>query len=145
MKIKMPVFYISGPYSGTTKSVVGRNIKKASRIAQEIWKLGGVAICPHTNCAFFEGDYELFLLGDLRLLELSDAIIMIPGWEKSRGSRVELERAKALNLNIFYWPNDKEKIKSFIKNFLRNNIDYLYVKEDNDIWSMYKRYLQKFC
>lgn len=35
----------------------------------------------------------------------ADAIVMLPGWENSRGANAEWALAKALDLNIRYYPN----------------------------------------
>jgi hypothetical protein len=34
-------------------------------------------------------------------LEVSDAVLLIEGWEKSKGTLAEIERAKALGIPVF--------------------------------------------
>ena len=45
---------------------------------------------------------EVFLVGGLEMLERSDVIVMIPGWEQSAGSRDELNYAKLAGKEIIY-------------------------------------------
>lgn len=95
----MKIAYISGPYrSKFGKLGVIYNILKARKYANKYWKLGCAVICPHSNSALFDGIVhdKVFLKGDLELLKFADCIVMIPGWSKSRGARIE--HAMALEL-----------------------------------------------
>ena len=103
----MKVAYVAGPY----RSPLGvwgirQNIAKATEIARELWLQGYAVICPHANTAFMDGidTDEIFLKGDLAILERCDLIVMIPGWEKSMGATAELEFAKSRGLEVKYWP-----------------------------------------
>lgn len=102
------VCYLSGPYSDASENVVWQNIFEARKVARELWKKGWAVICPHMNTAFMGGDdlgHDDFMEGDLELLERSDAVVMMPGWEGSKGAQIEWNRAADLHLPIFYWPD----------------------------------------
>lgn len=47
---------------------------------------------------------------DIKQLVDCNAILMLPGWEKSTGASLEFVIATALGMDVFYWPaglNDK--------------------------------------
>ena len=99
----MTVVYIGGPYSAPSQHQIELNIRAAEALALEVWKLGAVAICPHTMTRFYEGTLprETWLAGDLELLRRSDALVLVKGWEESVGTRAEVEYAARLRIPIF--------------------------------------------
>jgi len=110
----MKVIYTAGPYSADGDNNVLNNILTARYIARTLWLRGWAVICPHTNNILMNGPdttWELFMAGDLELLKRSDAIYMLPGWENSKGAKVEHGIARTLGLPIYYnldeVPNEK--------------------------------------
>ena len=51
--------------------------------------------------------WEEYLRYDLRMLLDCDAIVMLPGWTKSPGARLEHHVASKLGFKVVYW--DKEE------------------------------------
>lgn len=100
----LPVVYIAGPYRAPTPRRVLANIWAAQEAALAVWKAGGVAICPHSNCYLFDDEApgSVWLEGDLELLRRSDAILLVTGWEHSEGATREQQVAVELGLPIFY-------------------------------------------
>jgi len=100
------IIYTAGPYRAPTPQDVDQNILTARGVAVKVWERGHYAICPHLNTNQFERLCDVpdsqWLKGDLVMLERCDAILMVPGWEDSAGSRHELEHAKAHGLQVFY-------------------------------------------
>jgi hypothetical protein len=111
MKPTKRIAFISGPYRAANGRTVRQNIRLAEEFAVSYWKLGWAVICPHLNTAFFDGEAEddVWLAGDLafidRLDPATDALVMLPGWEKSEGSCEELRLAKARDITIVYPPD----------------------------------------
>jgi hypothetical protein len=81
-----------------------QNIRAAETLALEVWRLGAACICPHTNTRFFQGAApdDVWLKGDLEILDRCDAILMTKNWESSAGATAEREEAISQNLRIFY-------------------------------------------
>ena len=102
-----PIIYIAGPFDHDDLiHGVPANILNASKIALECWKKGWAVICPHKNTAGFEHvdvPVRVWYHGDLALLSRCDAILMIPGWERSKGAQDELTFALKNQIRVFYY------------------------------------------
>jgi len=87
----MKVVYIAGPYRADTEYGVHANIQAAENAARLVWGMGAAALCPHKNSAYLGGivDAGRFLAGGIELMRRSDAVLLLDGWEESRGSRIE--------------------------------------------------------
>jgi len=98
------VVYISGPLSAPTNDGWFSHTVKARFACRELWMLGVTPICPHTNSLFMEGvvSYDEFILGDLELVQRSDAVYMIGDWEKSKGAQKEYRHAAFSGMPVFY-------------------------------------------
>lgn len=102
------VAYVSGPYSDASENVIWQNIYEARKVARELWLKGYAVICPHTNNLFMGGPdlrHDDFMEGDLELIDRSDVVVMLPGWENSTGAKMEYSHAVELRLPIMYWPD----------------------------------------
>jgi len=104
----MRVVYVAGPYAARTLLGRIRNILRAWRVAAWVWHQGGVGICPHSMTAsWIIMRPEVFLGGDLELLRrAADAVLVLPGWERSQGTLGEIREAERVGLPLFYWPDD---------------------------------------
>ena len=51
----MKVVYVAGPFRGPNAWEIEENIRRAERLALEVWRLGCACLCPHTNTRFFQG------------------------------------------------------------------------------------------
>ena len=100
----MKVIYIAGPFRGPTNWDIEKNIREAQTLALGVWRLGAVALCPHTNTGLcFQGvaPDEVWLDGDLELLRRCDAVLLHPRWRESSGARKEYELANAGDIPRF--------------------------------------------
>jgi hypothetical protein len=97
----MKVAYIAGPYRGQSKIKIinwlqrQANIRRAVKVAKWAWREGFAVICPHKNSGNFDGLVTdlMFLKGDKEILKRCDAMILVPGWQTSAGTREELKIA----------------------------------------------------
>ena len=98
------IAYIAGPYRASCEWDILQNIRRAEAVALQYWKLGYTVICPHKNTAFFGGALPdtVWLEGDIEILKRCDVIVMIPGWEDSKGALAELKVALEHGKEIIY-------------------------------------------
>lgn len=113
----MKVIYIAGKYrSDRGEFYVRCNIREAERAALFVWLHGGVALCPHKNTAGLGGAHgmtvEVWLDGDLELIERCDALWAIPGWDDSYGAKAEVDFAKKCNIPVLF---DQVDVLEFLK------------------------------
>jgi hypothetical protein len=98
------VVYVAGPFRGPDSWAIEQNIRRAEELALEVWKCGAAAICPHTNTRFYQGAApdEVWLEGDLEMLARCDAMLVVPNWHKSEGTKAEIARAESRGIPVFY-------------------------------------------
>lgn len=100
---EIKLIYVAGKYSGNTTDEVYENIQLARRYAQEIWRKGHAAICPHLNTMFMDENigYEHFLRGDFKILSMCHGIFLLPNWKDSKGAKMEYDVAIKLGKHIY--------------------------------------------
>jgi hypothetical protein len=102
------IIYTAGPYSGDTNKEIEKNIEAATLVAAKLWEKGHAVICPHANTAHFEklceATYDQYLEGDLKIIARCDALVLLPGWEHSKGALREFDYATWLGLPIYAYP-----------------------------------------
>lgn len=104
----MEIVYIAGPYRATTIDGVFENILQARKVAAKYFKNGYGFVCPHTNSILMDGvggenDAQQWLDMDLELIRrLKPIMVMMKGWDKSKGATGEHALAKELKLPIIY-------------------------------------------
>jgi hypothetical protein len=99
----MKSVYIAGRFRAPSHWGIYQNIRQAENWALEVWRVGAAALCPHLNTQNFQGALpdHVWLEGDLKLLAQCDAVLMIPGWEKSEGAKAEGIHARNLKIPVF--------------------------------------------
>ena len=99
------IIYIAGKYSGDT----AQNIKAARVVAIELWEAGFAVFTPHLNTAGFELDckasYTDYLAGGLEILAGCDALVLLPGWQESKGAAIECVFALVGGMPVYAWPD----------------------------------------
>lgn len=88
--------YISGPITGIP------NFKEVFTEAQERTEMSGHEVInpAELNDVLPDLEYEEFMKLDFALLELCDAILMLEGWEKSKGAVREYYYAMAKGMRV---------------------------------------------
>lgn len=110
---RMKVVFIAGPYRAVSEWEVLANIRRAERLALDVWRLGACALCPHKNTAHFGGAApdSVWLEGAQELLRRSDAVICTSDWEKSEGAQGEVGLARSLGIPVFV---DLESLQAWL-------------------------------
>lgn len=101
-----PLIYVAGPYRAATRDDIARNIDAARVIGISAAAIGWFPVIPHANTAHMELDLpdlgdEFWLRGTLAIMERCDAVVLVPGWERSAGTLGEIARADALRIPVF--------------------------------------------
>ena len=97
------IAYIAGPYRAKTKLGIIRNILKARKVAKEFWSKGYAVICPHMNSALMNHLPEkVFMKGDFEILKKCDVLVVMKGWQKSEGTKREIDFAKKQGITIIW-------------------------------------------
>lgn len=97
------LIYIAGKYRDSTEWEVIKNIERARDVGADVWRAGGVPFIPHSNWAQMGGVVcdSLILDGGLEILSRCDAMVLVPGWETSAGTRAEIAEAERLGIPVF--------------------------------------------
>lgn len=74
------------------------NIDEFNEAEDLLLKAGYWVLNPTSNGLSDSASYEDHMRADLRMLSVADALAFLPDWEKSRGARLEIEVAHALNI-----------------------------------------------
>jgi hypothetical protein len=106
--IDIPLVYVAGPYTALSPRLVETNVRVAEEMAYAIYRSGGSVVCPHTTTRWVDGEvsYTFMCLATLAQMVRCDAVIFLPGWEKSSGSVQEHEEAQRRGMPTFYSLDD---------------------------------------
>jgi hypothetical protein len=114
------VVYIAGPYTAPDAFQIAEHINAALVVGKAVERLGQVALIPHIAAGDFfcfvarsqdgercpalyslETPWETAMDRCRALLPLCAAVVMVEGWEHSRGACEEKALAEALGIPVF--------------------------------------------
>jgi hypothetical protein len=107
--IGMKRIYVAGAYSANNVITVLDNMRKGMRLSTEVMLAGFAPFSP-----WLDYHFQLMLRGDEKLtvkqyyeyskawLEVSDGMILVPGYENSVGTMGEIELANKIDIPIFF-------------------------------------------
>lgn len=107
--------YVAGAYSGSDIVTCLKNIGRGEDYSARVFLMGHAPFCPWHDKDFvlrnWERDFtvEDFYRYSMAWLEVSDAVLVIPGWEGSKGTRAEIERAHELGIPVHYGLEELEE------------------------------------
>jgi hypothetical protein len=99
--------YVGGKYTDDHAFKVLNNMRIGMEYSVKVLKMGHSPYCPWLDYPFVwleGGELEVERLYELSMdwLRVSDAVLLIPGWETSKGSVAEKEEAERLGIPIYY-------------------------------------------
>ncbi len=119
----MKIVFIAGPYFGDgTREVIQKNIREAEKYQIELANRKIGFFCAHNHTEHFEvkatAEEQFYYDLDFQFLtKAADAVLAIPGWEKSNGAKREVAWAREHNLPIFYpkSPRDLDELEHWVQ------------------------------
>jgi uncharacterized protein DUF4406 len=98
------LIYIAGPYRGPTAWRIESNIRRAEEIALEVHRMGAAALCVHPMTRYYQGECDdgHWLASTLEMMKRCDALMVVPNWEHSSGTREEIRVAQTLGMPVFF-------------------------------------------
>lgn len=115
----MHKIYVAGPYSGNTLETL-KNMRVGIRKCLDLLLKGYAPFCPWLDYQYAlmlrEGEelkVEDFYAYSLAWMEASDAVLLLPGWENSKGTLLEIARAEEISLPVFY-PHEEEAMFEYL-------------------------------
>ena len=110
----MAIVYIAGPFRGKNAKAVADNVERARAVAYKVAKSGHVPLCTHSMYSTFDGTLtdKFWLEATMKLLKKADVVLMMPGWEKSAGSRAERDAALRMGMPVLYHEDKSEGLRN---------------------------------
>lgn len=116
----MPTVYVAGPYRHLERAGIEQNIRNALAIGLLCCRKGWSPIIPHSNTAHLDavdptiGD-EFWLAATMELMRRCDAVVLVPGWQESIGTRAEIQEAQIRGIPVYYVESDLPTADEFIE------------------------------
>jgi hypothetical protein len=99
----MKVVYVANRFTAPTQWQRRRNVHAAELMSLAVAELGAMPLNVTKNTENFFGLFEdeFWYRGTLELMRRCDAVILVPGWEGSKGVAGEIEEAKLRGIPCF--------------------------------------------
>lgn len=98
-------YYLSGPISGDIESNTRKFVEACVELRARGYKIvSPVEVCDEQLATTKQApDWQWYMRRDIEAMvsDEVEGIIMLPGWENSRGAKVELSIARALSYRCF--------------------------------------------
>ena len=99
--------YVAGPYSANNVLDVLKNIGRGEKMCARLFSLGFSPFCPWHDKSYVIDKYatdftpEQFKEHSLAWLEVSDCVLLLPGWLSRNGTLEEIKRAVQLGIPVY--------------------------------------------
>ena len=101
--------YVAGAISSSNPIQFLDNIRKGARLSAQALLAGYAVFSPFIDFQLFLAlngeekiDIETIQNQSLAWLKVSDAVLVVPGWENSKGTEKELAIARGLGIPIYF-------------------------------------------
>jgi hypothetical protein len=115
--------YVAGPITANTKNKTTRNLNAGIKQAARLWQKWRIpAFSPHAQSGQWEDwdqetDYIPTLTGDLMIIDRCDIMLLLPGWEDSPGTQIEIAYANYIGTQVF-------ESELAMVDYIKQNYDY---------------------
>lgn len=109
--------YLAGSYSAGNVLGVLKNIGRGEYYAAKLFMAGFAPFCPWHDKSYVMSNWDkeftipMFYNYSMSWLEVSDYLVVLSGYEDSKGTLKEIKRAKKLGIPVYY------DVDKFIKEF----------------------------
>lgn len=118
---RVKLVYVAGPYSASGERTVEDNVKAAREVARVVATAHPLLfpVVPHQLGAGVKdvGDYACWIAGTLELMRRCDVVVLVAGWEGSRGARAEVAAAQDLGIPVFR-TDDHSGLQATLRDFV---------------------------
>jgi len=130
------LLYVAGPYRADVPRLIQKNIMQAGDVALELWQQGYAVICPHMNTALFDGcaPDDVWLKGDLTMLQRCDKLVLSFDWFSSSGTIAEIEFAQKHKIPVFVFETGAIEEVPYLRKFSQEDEDIIKVKAELKNW-----------
>lgn len=99
----MRIIYVAERFTGKNAWEIHRNVSHAESLGMAVAEAGAMPLIPHKNTSNFFGTLteEFWYEGTLELLRRCDAMILVPGWQGSKGVQAEIDEALNRKMPLF--------------------------------------------
>lgn len=99
--------YVAGPFTAPNDEQIETNILAAEVVASEVISRTYRIVCvvPHSLGRTFKrgpGSPDYWYRATLSLLTRCDALLLVPGWEDSKGTRAEVAWCREHGVPVFH-------------------------------------------
>ncbi len=111
--------YISGPMSGVPEF----NFPLFRKVANSLRDKGYEVVCPtEVDGGSIDKLWEYYMVANLQRMMDCQSIMLLPGWEKSRGATTEALLAYMFRFRIFIYFNNQQGFKEVPREYVALNI-----------------------
>lgn len=119
----MKIVFIAGPLTtggDGSRECIANNLKNAERYSVALANAGIGYFCSHSHTCFHNEKGSVakekyyYDLGLQFLKRMADAVLAMPGWEKSFGAKREVSWAKKNKMPVFF-PKNPNNIEDIIE------------------------------
>jgi len=106
--------YIAGAYSADNVTELQANMRRGIVKSVEVLQAGYAPFCPWIDFQFglhAEIDIDTYYDYSMAWLQVSDAVLLVPGWEGSKGVRAEIAEAKRLKIPVCYTIEELKEVR----------------------------------
>lgn len=99
--------YICGPVSGLEESRVRENFSRAEASVRDSER---IPVSPLNNGLGWDAPWEDHVRASLAMMLKCDSVLALPGWEESRGCKLEITVAKELGMEVTFAQKNTDRI-----------------------------------